>query len=77
MRRLYAVFVVLFCASLANGCGSSAERAQKNAYKAQGAVAKERLELIDEYMDCVDEAGRDEAAVEACDSYLKAAEALK
>jgi len=77
MLRVYTVFVLSLCVLLIGGCGSSAERAQKSAYKAQGAVAKERLGLVDQYMKCVDEAGNDEIKVEACDSYLKAAEALK
>jgi hypothetical protein len=50
---------------------------QDKAYKAQGAVHNERLKLVDEYKKCMNKAGTDKAAVEACDQYLKAAEALK
>ncbi|MEJ2085302.1 MAG: hypothetical protein P8Y44_06440 [Acidobacteriota bacterium] len=57
------------------GCGSSG--AQKRAYKSQSKVHQERLNLVDEYKKCLDKAGDDKVKIEACDSYLKAAEALK
>ena len=69
------------------GCGSSVEKAQKDSYKAQENVANERLELVEKYQDCMkqaneategeEEATNVEASKEACESYLKAAEALK
>jgi hypothetical protein len=62
---------------LVSGCSSSAERAQRDAYRAQEEVAKQRLELVDEYQSCVKKAGNDRTQVEACDSYLRAAESLK
>ncbi|MCP4339928.1 MAG: hypothetical protein GY799_13815 [Desulfobulbaceae bacterium] len=43
----------------------------------QEEVQNERLSLIDEYKDCIDAAGADSAKAEACDRYLKAAEALQ
>lgn len=58
-------------------CSSSAERAQKRSYEAEENVAKERLKLVDEYKECVEDAGDNETKIEACDSYLKAAEALR
>ena len=57
------------------GCGSSG--AQKRSYKSQSKVHQERLNLVDEYKKCLDKAGDDNLKIEACDSYLKAAEALK
>jgi outer membrane murein-binding lipoprotein Lpp len=59
------------------GCGSSTERAQENAYKAQQNVAEERLKLVEQYKDCVKDAGDDAQKAEACDHYLRAADALK
>ena len=54
-------------------CSSS----EKKAYKAQEAVHKERLKLVDEYQKCLKKAGDDKDKTEACDQYLKAAEALQ
>jgi len=50
---------------------------QEKAYEAQENVYNERLSLVEEYKDCMDDAGADSAKVEACDNFLKAAEALK
>ena len=50
---------------------------QDKAYKAQESIHKERLKLVDEYKKCLGKAGTDKVKVEACDQYLKAAEALK
>ena len=61
--------------ALVLGCGSSG--AQKRAYKSQSKVHQERLNLVDEYKKCLNKAGDDKLKIEACDSYLKAAEALK
>jgi hypothetical protein len=44
--------------------------------RAEEAVHKERLNLIEDYKKCMKKAGDDQAEVEACDKYLKAAEAL-
>ena len=54
-----------------------AARAQKGASEAQEEIARERLNLVDKYRTCVTEAASDKMKVEACDSYLKAAEALQ
>ena len=76
--RLIQKFMILIIATLITiGCGSSVERAQKDSYKAQENVANERLKLVEEYRQCIEKAGEDQQKVEACDSYLKAAEALK
>ena len=70
-------FVPVIGLLLLTGCSSGASRAQKSAYKSQSKVHQERLKLVDEYKKCLDKAGDENAKVEACDSYLKAAEALK
>jgi outer membrane biogenesis lipoprotein LolB len=54
-------------------CSSS----QDKAYKAQEKVHKERLELVDKYQKCLEKTGEDKDKKEACEHYLKAAEALK
>ena len=40
-------------------------------------MAKQRLELIEKYQACVEESEGDTEQISACESYLKAAEALK
>lgn len=54
----------------------SANRSQAQASRAQGAVAQERLNLVEQYRTCVSEAGDDVPQIEACDVYLRSAEAL-
>jgi outer membrane biogenesis lipoprotein LolB len=66
--------------SLLAACSSPQDRAakaQQDSYEAQEEVARQRLELVDKYQDCVEEAAGSATKVEACDSYLRAAEALK
>jgi outer membrane biogenesis lipoprotein LolB len=76
--KSYGFLAVLVLSSLMlAGCGSSAERAQKNAYKAQQNVSEERLRLVEQYQDCIKDAGDDAQKAEACDHYLRAADALK
>ena len=58
---------------LLTGCSSPQDRA----YEAQEHVHEERLKLVDEYRECLEDAGDDKMKVETCDQYLKAAEALK
>ena len=65
--------IVTFLVLAVMACSSP----QDKAYKAQGAIHNERLKLVDEYKKCVKESGTDNVKVEACDQYLKAAEALK
>ena len=72
MKSVYLILLTLVM-GLALGCASP----QDKAYKAQERVHKERLKLVDEYKKCLKKAGTDQAAIEACDSYLKAAESLK
>ena len=65
---------------LLTACSSPQERAaeaQEGAYKAQEDVAKRRLQLVDQYQSCVKDAAGNQQKAAACDSLLKAAEALK
>ena len=72
MKSIYIVFFALVI-GLTIACASSQDRA----YKAQERIHKERLKLVDEYKKCLKKAGNDKEKVEACDQYLRAAEALK
>jgi len=74
--RFVHIIVALMAVSAASGCSSGAERAQKRAYEAQEAVAKERLRLVDQYQDCVDEAGAHRERRRGCETYLRSADAL-
>lgn len=74
------VFACLVSLAVLAGCSSPQDRAakaQEQSYEAQEAVARQRLELVDKYQACVDESAGETQKVEACDSYLRAAEALK
>jgi hypothetical protein len=76
--RAFACLVTL--TALAAGCSSPQDRAakaQEQSYEAQEEVARQRLDLVGKYQACVNEAAGDTRRVEACDSYLRAAEALK
>lgn len=78
--RLISIVLVLFIAGSLAACGNphkKAAKAQAKSYEAQGEVAKQRLRLVDQYQECVISANNDTMKIEACDSYLKAAEALK
>ncbi len=79
MKRVIILVVGLMLLSTF-ACGSAerrAQRAERDAHKAQASVHKERLKLVDDYKKCLQDAGEDNAKVEACDKYLRAAEALK
>ena len=72
MRRFHIVALPLIAIWFV-GCSSPQDRA----YQAQEKVHEERLQLIDDYRECLEQAGDDKMKMESCDSYLKAAEALK
>jgi outer membrane biogenesis lipoprotein LolB len=57
------------------GCSSATP--QDKAYQAQEKVHNERLALVAKYQKCMQEAGSDTLKSEACEQYLKSAEALK
>ena len=81
VRRLMAAGLALtMAAGMLAGCSSPEERAaeaQEKSFQAQERVANERLSLIKKYQECAQQAGADTRKREACDSYLKSAEALK
>ena len=54
-----------------------AAKAQEDASKAQASIAKQRLDLVAKYQTCLADAAGDQQKAAACDSYLKAADALK
>jgi hypothetical protein len=62
---------------LAVGATVACSTPQEKAYKAQEKVHKERLKLVEDYKKCLKKAGDDKEKIEACDQYLRAAEALK
>ena len=72
MKKVQVLLLVMFSLTVL-GCSSS----QDKAYEAQEGVHKERLALTEKYQKCLADAGDDAAKTEACDQYLKAAEALK
>ena len=79
MRHLPILICIVFMGLLA-ACSNpqkDAARAQERSYGSQEDVARQRLELVDKYQLCVKNAAGDALKVEACDSYLRAAEALK
>ena len=78
--RFCKTLIGVTCLGLLAACSSPEEdaaKAQKRSYDAIGAVAEERLKLVDEYRDCVADSGSDAQKIEACDTFLRAAEALK
>jgi hypothetical protein len=79
MRQVQILTAAVFMGLLA-ACSSPQEdaaKAQEGAFEAQEEVARQRLELVEKYQACVEEAAGDNLKIEACDSYLRAAEALK
>ena len=78
--KLSSIAMALVCVGLVAGCSSPEERAadaQARTYKAQEQAVQERLKLVGQYQECVKNSAGDAAKVEACDSYLKAAQALR
>ena len=75
-RVIACVMLIGFLAACSDPHGDAA-RAQKQTYEAQEEVVTERLALVEKYQTCVEEASGDVQMIEACDSYLRAAEALK
>ena len=78
MRRFKMLCVATLMGLMA-ACSSPQDRAakaQESSYKAQEEVAKERLELVEKYQQCAKRAAGNREKLEACDTYLRAAEAL-
>ena len=72
MKVIQCVCVFAIILTIA-GCGGAERKVNKSVAK----VNEERLSLIKDYEKCVKKAGEDEAKSEACDTHLKAAEALR
>jgi hypothetical protein len=72
MKIKQCVTVIAIIVMIA-GCGNAQRRANKSVAK----VNNERLSLIKDYEKCIKKAGDDEVKSEACDTYLKSAEALR
>lgn len=77
MKIIKQLTITLLLAVFAISCTSSTEKAQKRSFEAQEDVAKERLKMVEEYNKCIEESGNDKNKIDACDSFLKAAEALR
>ena len=76
LPAILCLFAILATSACTGASVRNAARAQNQAYKAQEAVAEQRLKFVEQYQQCVAEAGNNLAKVEACDTYLKSAEAL-
>ena len=61
--KLLKIFLVVFVAGMIFACSS----AEKKAYKSQEAVNEERLELIDQNKECMEEAEKDKENEAACE----------
>jgi len=70
--KFRTIVSVLVIAVLVAACGSG----QRKVNKSEAAINEERLSLIEDYKKCVKKAGKDEAKLEACESYRKAADSL-
>jgi len=80
MNVMRGVFIIFLTIGMLTACSTPQEKAykaQEKSHSAQEKIYKERLKLVDEYKKCLEKAGDDKTKVEACDQYLRAAEALK
>lgn len=87
MRCILMMTFCLGLVALFSGCSSSdrqadraqerAFEAQERAFEAQEGVAQQRLNLVEKYQKCVGSSGGDPMKAAACESYLKAADALR
>lgn len=77
----HILLLIVGCALIFTLSCSSAERkaqrSERRANQAQESVHQERLKLVEDYKKCLQKAGADKEKTEACDSYLRAAEALR
>jgi len=71
--KLVKIFLVILFVGLIIACQS----AQDKAYKSETEVNEKRLELIEQYKDCMKKADKDKEKEAECETYLKASEALK
>jgi len=74
VRILTTIIIILLSINLM-ACGSSTKK--KVANKEMQTKGDARVELTNQYKECIKQAGGDEAKVKACDSYLEAINKLK
>ena len=72
MRKLIASILIVAVSALA-GCVSGAERAAE----ADADLKEERLVILQQYKDCVDEHKGDEKMLKSCEHYLMAIESTR
>jgi len=72
MRKLIYIIFILVIGGL-TGCQSGADRAAE----ADADFKEQRLEILNKYQECVDQAKSDEAKLKACEHYLKAIDSMK
>ena len=80
MKAISGMFIIFLIIGMLTACSTPEEKAHKakaKNYNAQEKIHTERLNLVNEYKKCLEKAGEDKTKVEACDQYLRAAEALK
>ena len=78
-RRIGLVVAIALSATL-GGCASPQEKAanaQTEVAEAELKLKEERLAMLEDYKECIADAGDDKVKADACDSILKAIEALK
>ena len=66
--RHFRILKLAVLLALLTACSTPQEdllEAQKHSYEAQEEVARERLELVEKYQDCVDDADDDQRKIEA------------
>ncbi len=73
MKLVKILLIIFVAAGLIVGCQSAKEKA----YHSEKEVNEERLELIEQYKDCMEKADKDKEKESECEQYLKAADALK
>lgn len=74
MRTLTTIMIIMLSISLA-ACGSSTKKkVQKQEMQTKGDA---RVELTNQYKECVMKADGDQAKAKECDSYLEAIKKLK
>lgn len=71
--KLLQVFLLAFIVGLTLACSSPQDRA----YEAEAKANQEKLRLVQEYQKCLQKAGDNKEMREACEDYLKQAEALE
>jgi len=74
MRTLTTIMIILLTVGL-TACGSSTKK--KVAKQEMQTKGDARIELTNQYKECVIKAGGDQAKAKECDSYLEAIKKLK